>query len=152
LTLTLVGIVFAVVLITVQIGLFLGFAETTSGIIDHSQADLWIAAQGVKNLDAASPFSERKLYQVLGTPGVALAEKFIVSPAARKRPDGATETVEVVGFNPASSLGNPWNLIAGRISDLKAVGTVFIDELMRASNSLRACASFCRSISKSAQA
>jgi len=35
LTLTLVGIVFAVVLITVQIGLFLGFAETTSGIIDH---------------------------------------------------------------------------------------------------------------------
>src|SRR2546421_12124777 len=59
LTLTLVGIVFAVVLITVQIGLFLGFAETTSGIIDHSQADLWIAAQGVKNFDAASPLIRR---------------------------------------------------------------------------------------------
>jgi putative ABC transport system permease protein len=40
----LVGIVFAVVLISVQLGLFLGFAETTAALVDNAGADLWIVA------------------------------------------------------------------------------------------------------------
>ena len=33
---TVTGIVFAVVLIVVELGLFVGFTETTSSLIDHS--------------------------------------------------------------------------------------------------------------------
>ena len=40
LTVTLTGIVFSVVLIVVQLGLFLGFTTATSNLIDHSGADL----------------------------------------------------------------------------------------------------------------
>ena len=36
LTVTLTGIVFAVVLIVVELGLFVGFTSTTSGLVDHS--------------------------------------------------------------------------------------------------------------------
>ena len=47
LTVTLTGIVFAVVLIVVELGLFVGFTQTTSSLIDHSGADLWVTAFGV---------------------------------------------------------------------------------------------------------
>ncbi len=37
LAVTLTGIVFAVVLIVVQVGLFIGFTSATSGLIDNSR-------------------------------------------------------------------------------------------------------------------
>ncbi len=39
LAVTLTGIVFAVVLIVVELGLFVGFTETTSSLVDHSGAE-----------------------------------------------------------------------------------------------------------------
>lgn len=131
LAVTLTGIIFAVVLITVQLGLFIGFATTTSNISDHSQADLWIAASGLRNFDQAAPFSEKKFYQTLAVPGVASAEKYIVQFNRWKRPDGGEEGVGIVGFNVESQMGGPWNLIAGRVEDLKAADTVIIDEIYR---------------------
>src|SRR5579859_7227710 len=78
LTVTLTGIAFSVVLIVVELGLFLGFSTSTSGIIDHSGADIWVAAKNTPYIDQAIAFNERKFYQVLATPGVAEAEKYIV--------------------------------------------------------------------------
>ena len=60
---TLVGIVFAVVLVSVQLGLFLGFAQTTCGIISHSGADLWLMAPHTTNVDEAIPIADRKAIQ-----------------------------------------------------------------------------------------
>jgi putative ABC transport system permease protein len=126
-TVTLTGIVFAVVLIVVQMGLFIGFTVTTSGIIDHSAADIWVASRHVPYLEQASPFSERKLYQVLATPGVEGAEKYIVRFSDWQRPDGGHEGIQVVGVNPDSPMGIPWNLVQGRVEDLKTPDAVIID-------------------------
>jgi putative ABC transport system permease protein len=124
---TLTGIVFAVVLIVVQIGLFIGFTTTTSGIIDHSGADIWVASRHVPYLEQASPFSERKLYQVLATPGLETAEKYIVRFSDWQRPDGGHEGIQVVGVNPESPMGGPWNLVAGHVEDLNIPDAVIID-------------------------
>jgi putative ABC transport system permease protein len=129
LAVTLTGIVFAVVLVCIQIGLFLGFSDTTSSVIDHSNADLWMMSKGVRYLEEASRFSERKLYQVLTTPGVASAHKEIVELSDWKRPDGGQEVVEVIGFDPNTSVGGPWNVVEGQISDLKIPDAVMIDRL-----------------------
>jgi putative ABC transport system permease protein len=131
LSVTLTGIVFALVLIAVQTGLFISFATSTSHIIDHSGVDLWVSAKGLLNFDSGYPFPERRLYQVLATPGIRAAEKYIVQQTNLKKPDGGQETVEVVGFNPDTGWGGPWNITAGRLSDLKTADTVFIDELFR---------------------
>ncbi|MBI3473949.1 MAG: FtsX-like permease family protein [Candidatus Solibacter usitatus] len=131
LAVTLTGIVFAIVLIIIQLGLFLGFTDITSMLVQHSAADLWIAARGVTNLDSGRPFSESKLYQALATPGVASAEKYIVQFAVWKRPDGSPESCEVVGFNPDSMTGGPWNLIEGSAAALKTVDTVILDDFYR---------------------
>jgi putative ABC transport system permease protein len=128
---TLTGIVFSVVLIVVELGLFFGFATSTSGIIDHSGADIWVAAKNTPYIDQAIPFNERKYYQVLATPGVAEAQKYIVRWTQWKEPNGHTESVEVIGGNPDSSMGGPWSLIAGDEQQLKQPNAVIVDEIYK---------------------
>jgi len=111
LTVTLTGVVFAVVLIVVELGLFVGFTVTTSSIIDKSAVDLWIVSRGTPYIEQGSVFSESKLYQVLATPGVASADKYIVRFSNWKTPEGAEEGIQVVGFNPYSGVGGPWNMV-----------------------------------------
>src|SRR5262252_7856484 len=84
---TVTGVVFAVVLIVVEFGLFLGFATTTSGLVDRSRADLWITSSRVPYIEVGVPFSERKLSTVLATPGVAHATKTVVRFSQWQRHD-----------------------------------------------------------------
>lgn len=131
LAVTLTGIVFAVVLIVVELGLFVGFTTTTTGLIDQSKADIWITAARVPYVEVGVPFSERKLYTVLKTPGVEAATKLVVRFTQWKRPDGRQESVQIVGFDPDLPLGGPWNLTAGGPRDLKEAGNVIVDDLYK---------------------
>jgi putative ABC transport system permease protein len=129
LAVTLTGIVFAIVLSVVQMGLFIGFTGTTSCVIDHSGADIWVASKGVPFLEVGVPFDERKLYQLLSTPDVADAERLIIQLGNWKRPDGAQQGIIVVGFDPATRFGGPWNVVEGDVHDVAADDNVFIDKL-----------------------
>lgn len=129
LAVTLTGIVFAVVLIVVELGLFLGFTVTTSGVIDHSGADIWVTAKHTPYIDQALPFNERKYYQVLATPGVARAEKYIVRWTTWKQPNGHSESVEVIGLDPGAGMGGPWNVVAGSAEQLKQPDGVIVDRI-----------------------
>ncbi len=131
LTITLTGVIFAVVLVAIQTGLFLGFRKATSDIIDHSQADLWIGAKNVPYIEGGMVFSEQKRYQALATPGVASAEKYIVQFSSWKTPSGATEGVMIIGFNPDTGTGGPWNIVEGNAEDLKGPDAIFIDRVYR---------------------
>jgi len=128
---TLVGIVFAVVLINVQVGLFLGFAKTTSGLIDHSGAELWIMPLGTRDVDQVEAMSDRRLYQALAVPGVQQASKLNVEFVDFKRPTGGTESVLIVGFDLATGLGGPWNVVEGDVRSLRFPDTIMIDEFYR---------------------
>ncbi len=128
---TLTGIVFALVLIIIQFGLFLGFTTTTSNNIDHSNADLWIVFHSVGYFDTGRIFSERKYYEVLATPGVQEAEKYFQHFGYWKKPDGGVENVQVIGFRPGSDLGKPWNIVQGEILDVKQEDAVIVDELYK---------------------
>ena len=66
LAVTLTGVVFAVVLIMTQLGLFLGFAATTSSLIDQAKADIWVVPKGTRNVDQAGPLG-------LGEPNSGMA-------------------------------------------------------------------------------
>src|SRR5579875_1982385 len=129
---TVAGIAFAIVLVIVQLGLFVGLTQTTSGVIDHSRADLWVMARGVQYFEVGFPVSERKLYRILAEPGVAAAEKCLVQFAIWQRPDGARKNIEVIGFDPYAGLAGPWNISAGSVADLEQQDTVMLDEFYRA--------------------
>jgi len=131
LAVTLTGIVFSVVLIVVQLGLFIGFTTATSNLIDHSGADLWITSKNVPYVEQGVAFSERKLTQVRAVPGVADAQKIIAHWTQWKRRDGGQESVQIVGINVDDSLERPWNLVEGRVEDLKSPDAVILDELYK---------------------
>jgi putative ABC transport system permease protein len=131
LAVTLTGIVFSVVLIVVQLGLFIGFTTATSNLIDHSGADLWITSKNVPYVEQGTAFSERKLNQVRAVPGVADAQKIIAHWTQWKRHDGGEESVQIVGINVDDSLERPWNLVQGRVDDLKSPDAIILDELYK---------------------
>jgi len=131
LTVTLTGIVFSVVLIVVQLGLFIGFTTATSNLIDHSGADLWITSKNVPYVEQGVAFSERKLNQVRAVPGVADAQKMIAHWTQWKRHDGGEDSVQIVGINVDDPLERPWNLVEGRVEDLKSPDAVIMDELYK---------------------
>jgi putative ABC transport system permease protein len=131
LTVTLTGIVFSVVLIVVQLGLFLGFTTATSNLIDHSGADLWITSKNVPYVEQGVAFSERKLNQVRAVPGVADAQKLITRWTQWKRHDGGQDSVQIVGINVDDTMERPWNLVQGRVEDLKSPDSVILDELYK---------------------
>jgi len=131
LAVTLTGIVFAVVLIVVELGLFVGFTVTTSNLIDHAGADLWVSSPKVPYVEMGVPFSERKLNQVRAVPGVVDAQKLISQWTQWKLHDGAQESVQIIGFDPDSPLGAPWNLVEGRVEDLKDPDAVILDDLYK---------------------
>lgn len=128
---TLIGIAFAVFLIIVQLGVFFGFLATSSNIIDRSGADLWVSCKGLPYVEVGSAFTERKLYKVRSTPGVARAENHIVRFSRVKLPTGGEQGVIIVGLNPDIGLGGPPELISGQLSDLKLPDSVFVDEFYR---------------------
>jgi putative ABC transport system permease protein len=131
LTVTLTGIVFSVVLIVVQLGLFLGFTTATSNLIDHSGADLWITSKNVPYVEQGVAFSERKLNQVRAVPGVADAQKLITRWTQWKRHDGGQDSVQIVGINVDGTMERPWNMVQGRVEDLKSPDSVILDELYK---------------------
>jgi putative ABC transport system permease protein len=129
LAVTLTGVIFAVVLIAVQGGLFVGFTRATSCVIENTEAEIWGASRGVRNFDVTHPLPGHKFHQILSVPGVARAERLIVRFANWKKPAGGMESVEVVGYDLDSGLGRPWRLAAGSLTALRLPDTVAVDEL-----------------------
>jgi putative ABC transport system permease protein len=125
---TLLGVVFAVGLIFAQIGIFLGLMETSSVIIDHTPGDIWITSKNNKNFDFSQPFPEYLSSQVRSEEGVLWVEKLIVSWGLIKQKEGGTEQVEIVGFNPDTGIGGPWDMKAGAAGTLKNGNFAIVDE------------------------
>ena len=73
---TLVGIVFSVVLMAIQIGLYYGSQQVITGMIDHSGAQLWIGYPGTQTVELGQPVPEGDALRVLLDPDVERIEPF----------------------------------------------------------------------------
>jgi len=125
---TVVGVTFSVVLIFSQFGIYLGFMENASIIIDNTPVDIWITSRNSSNFDFPVPFSERKINKVRETPGVAWADHLLLGWATMRRRDGGAENIELVGFNPETGIGGPWRLREGSLQAVKAGRAIIVDE------------------------
>lgn len=131
LSVTLTGIVFALVLVLIQFGLFLGFLDTTANIVASSGVDLWVTATGIPHVNGATPIPESWRYRVLSVSGVEKVSKYNIQFVNWKLPSGSQEAVQIVGFDLETGLGGPWNLVAGSIDDLRGEDTVIVDDLYK---------------------
>jgi putative ABC transport system permease protein len=125
------GIVFSVVLVTVETGLLLGLMRNASLLVDTSRADLWISTIDVKTFDFATPFPQRKKYRIKAVEGVERVEEYFVSYSSWKLPSGGDINIQVVGFETRGELAPSIQLVEGSIEDLDQPDAVVIDELDR---------------------
>jgi putative ABC transport system permease protein len=127
LVVTLVGIVFSVVLVAVQLGIYLGFQNTIAAMLDHVHGDLWVVSLGTKSFDDPALLSGREKHMVLSTPGVAGVEELAVGFVNWRKPAGGTTIALLVGshITPSSSL--PWDVTQGSPAALLQHDAVAVD-------------------------
>lgn len=125
---TVIGIVFSIVLVTVQMGLFLSFERMVTTIIDHASADLWVVSKGVQCFEDPSNLDARDRDQVLSVPGVAAAIPVVIGFANWAKPNGGTTPTLVIGSNPDKPGLHPWNLVQGSQDALAKPGAVAVDK------------------------
>ena len=125
---TVVGIVFSIVLVTVQLGLFVSFARTVTIMIDHAPADLWIVPQGTKNFEDPSLLDEADRYRAMSIDGVSQVAPILISFSHWRMQDGGASPVLVIGSNLRAGGGLlPWNLVEGSLESLAIPNSVAVD-------------------------
>jgi putative ABC transport system permease protein len=128
LAVTLVGILFSIVLVAVQLGLYLGARTMIVQTIDRADGDVWIMAFGTKNFEEGQTLSGRERFAALSIPGVVKATPLIVSFADWKKPAGGSTLAVVVGADPDDGAVVPWNIADGDLSTLSGRDAVFVDK------------------------
>ncbi len=125
---TLAGLTFAVVLVGVQLGLYLGVRKIITDMIDHTAAQLWIVPFGTQSIEDSFPLlGDHERHEALATPGVERIMPLVVSFADWDRPDGGITHVVVVGSDAEDGGLAPWNLRSGDWTDIKSFNGVGID-------------------------
>lgn len=126
------GVVFSVVLVTVEVGMLTGMLRNASLLIDASRAELWISSPNVKTFDFAPPFSIRKKDRIAAVTGVARVEEYSVSYSVCKLANGAEVNIQVIGFDERGELAPQLGLIEGDLADLHNQDAIVLDEADRA--------------------
>lgn len=128
LLITLVGIMFSVALILIQVGMFVGMTANSSTVIEHSEGDVWIMSKNSQNFDMVNPFPETLVTAARSVEGVEWAENLIQQFAFMRLEDGGTEQIEVIGFHLDGKIGRPWNIAYGNVDALRGSDSIFVDE------------------------
>ncbi|HWJ19316.1 MAG TPA: ABC transporter permease [Geobacterales bacterium] len=110
---TLIGVLFAVVLLAVQLGLFLGARKMISGMVAHTTGDIWIAAYGANSFEQAPILTGRERFLALSVPGVDSVNPLVVAFSGWRKADSGTVNVIVIGSEKGKGSLKPWNIVDG---------------------------------------
>ncbi len=128
LAVTLIGILFSIVLVAVQLGLYLGSSRMITANIDKADGDLWVTTFGAKSFeDGGVLLNDRERHQALATPGVQSVVPLVVSFAEWRKPEGGSSRVVVVGTDSDDKGLVPWSLSEGTLEDIKAPDAIAVD-------------------------
>ena len=124
---TVAGVAFAVTLVLVQVGLFMGLLDKSTVTIRHASADLWITSHNTPNVDFARTFPETAVLRARSVPGVARADNLIVAFMTIQLPNGAAEGALVYALEDFASWNLPWSVKQGSALDLKRGYALLMD-------------------------
>ncbi|HEX9985628.1 MAG TPA: ABC transporter permease [Thermoanaerobaculia bacterium] len=125
---TVSGVAFAVTLVFVQVGLFLGLMDNASLTIDQIDADLWVTSRNTPNVDFAHTFPETYIKRVRSIEGVERADNLIVWFMNVNLPTGAVEGTEVYALENFAAWSFPANVTDGNLDDLRRGPYMVLDD------------------------
>ena len=107
------GVAFAVTLVLVQVGLFMGLLDKATVTIRNASADLWVTSRNTPNVDFAHTFPETAALRARSVPGVERADNLIVAFMNIQLPSGATEGSLVYALEDFGAWNLPWKVDGG---------------------------------------
>jgi putative ABC transport system permease protein len=128
LAVTLVGIVFSVVLVAVQFGLYLGSENRIAAMFDHVTADLWVVPYGTKSFDDPALLPGRERHPILSAPGVAGVQELAVGFVNWRKRGGGSTAALLVGSDTGADGSPPWDIVEGSTAALSAPSAVAVDD------------------------
>ncbi len=124
---TVAGVAFAVTLVLVQVGLFMGLLAKATVTIEHASADIWVTSKNTPNVDFAHTFPETAVLRVRGVPGVERADNLIIQFMNIQLPSGAEEGCLVYALEDFRAWNLPWNVAGADVGDLKRGQNILMD-------------------------
>ncbi len=128
---TLVGVLFAVVLLAVQLGLYIGARQMIVGMIEHGGGDIWITAFGASSFEQAPRLHGRERFSALSVPGVSAVTPIMVEFSDWRKPDSSITNVVVIGSDKGQGGLEPWNVVedGGGLPDGVTVDLTYLKAL-----------------------
>ena len=124
---TLVGIVFSVVLVMIQMGLFLGFGHMVTNMIDHTSTDLWVVPKKVKCFEDPSLIDLKLRNRIVAIDGIATVIPLVIGFSDWRQDSGEMTPVFVVGTDLHDGALRPWNVVDGDVQALSQGYSVAVD-------------------------
>lgn len=126
------GLAFAVLLITQQGSIFFGLMLRATGPLQNiSQADLWVTDPYVKWVSEPRNLSDEDLNRVRSVAGVAWAEPFFNTRAVAELPSGNFRSVNLVGISRSTMVGRPPEMLEGSLDSLRSADAVIVEDSAR---------------------
>jgi putative ABC transport system permease protein len=124
---TIVGIVFSVILVMVQMGLFLGFGKMVTTMIDHASTDLWVVPKGAKSFEDPSLLDLKLRSRLATVDGVGAVIPLVMGFSDWRLDSGEVTPVFIVGADLQDKGLQPWNVVEGTAEALSGRGAVAVD-------------------------
>ena len=126
------GLAFAVLLITQQASIFLGLMLRATGFLQNiGQPDLWITDPSTRYIFEIRPLDDHDLNRVRSIPGVAWAVPFFATRGQVETPNGGFKTVELIGIDRSTLIGQPPEITEGNLEDLRLPDAIMIEVVSR---------------------
>jgi putative ABC transport system permease protein len=128
LVVTLVGILFSIVLVAVQLGLYLGAKRMIVDMIDNANGEIWVTTYGAKSFEEGGILlTPRERSAALSAPGVKAVVPILVQFSEWRKPSGGSTNSVLVGTDTDDGGLAPWNVVEGSALDLKLPDAVIVD-------------------------
>lgn len=111
----------------VQIGLYRGFEQSSSTVIDHIGGDMWAMPSGLDVIDYSEIVSVGPRNLLLSHPCVADVRAVLYGFAFIRRPNGTHSTALVVAVEPRPGREVPWGEVASDLAELQHPLRVSVD-------------------------
>ncbi len=99
----LAGVMFANILIFVQLGFLGALVESIAMPYRSMNADILISASDANTFSDGSPLPRQRMFEALSVPGVASATPIYFGKMDWKQPDGTIRSLDVFGIDPSVS-------------------------------------------------
>lgn len=124
----LLGLTFASLLITLQLGIFFGLMTRTFGFIsDTGLPDIWVMDPKCQFVDDIKPLQDTQLLRVRGVAGVLWAMPMYKGLIQARLETGDFQTCNVIGIDDATLVGGPPKMVEGTLEDLRRSEGVIVD-------------------------